>query len=367
MKIVFVSNYFNHHQKPVSDAFYKATNGDFKFIETTEITPWRRKMGYKEIEAPYTLKHTAETHEEVMNLINNADVVITDAEFLDLTRERYNAGKLTFRYAERLFKSKLRYLKAPVHALKAWKTRNMLMLCSSAFTARDFHLMGFYKGKTYKWGYFPERSVTNDEKSMVENSLPNSILWVGRLIDWKHPESFVYVAKRLMSDGYTFSINVIGWGDMESQMKEIIQKEGLSYYVHFLGSMSPAEVRNHMVQSQIFLFTSDEGEGWGAVLNEAMNSGCAVVASDKIGSVPFMIKDGVNGLSFKSCDWDDLYTKVKYLIDHREDRAKMAAEALNTIKETWNEETAVKNFISLASSMLKGENPDIKDGPCSPA
>ena len=98
-----------------------------------------------------------------------------------------------------------------------------------------------------------------------------------------------------------------------------------------------------------------------------MNSGCAVVASDKIGSVPFMIKDGVNGLSFKSCDWDDLYAKVKYLLDHQEDRAKMAAEALNTIKETWNEETAVKNFISLASSMLKGENPYIKDGPCSPA
>lgn len=98
-----------------------------------------------------------------------------------------------------------------------------------------------------------------------------------------------------------------------------------------------------------------------------MNSGCAVVASDKKGSVPFVIMDGVNGLSFKSCDWSDLYTKVKYLLDHQDKRAKMASEALKTIKETWNEETAVNNFISLASSMLKGEKTDIKDVPCSPA
>lgn len=367
MKIVFVSNFFNHHQKPVCDAFYHATNGEFKFIETTEITPWRRKMGYKEIDAPYTLKHNPETHDAVMSLINNADVVITDAEFLDLTQERYDAGKLTFRYAERLFKSKLRYLKAPVHGLKAWRTRNMYMLCSSAFTARDFHLMGFYRGKTYKWGYFPERTPVDDKEALVENCTKNSILWVGRLIDWKHPESVVYVAKRLADEGYDFTIMIIGWGDMEEQLKKDVLQNHLSDKVLFLGVMSPAEVRAHMVESEVFLFTSDEGEGWGAVLNEAMNSGCAVVASDRIGSVPFMIKDGTNGMSFKSKDWNDLYDKVKFLLDHSVSRKAIAREALHTIDKIWNEENAVRSFINLVTSLLSGETPNIKDGPCSPS
>ena len=49
-----------------------------------------------------------------------------------------------------------------------------------------------------------------------------------------------------------------------------------------------------MEKSEIFLFTSDKGEGWGAVLNESMNSACAVVASHAIGSVPFLLKDGEN-------------------------------------------------------------------------
>lgn len=51
--------------------------------------------------------------------------------------------------------------------------------------------------------------------------------------------------------------------------------------------MKASEVRSYMEKADIYLFTSDFNEGWGAVLNESMNSGCAVVASHAIGSVPF--------------------------------------------------------------------------------
>ena len=36
-----------------------------------------------------------------------------------------------------------------------------------------------------------------------------------------------------------------------------------------------------MEKADIFLFTSDRREGWGAVANEAMNSACALVVSGK--------------------------------------------------------------------------------------
>ena len=367
MKIVLISNFFNHHQKPVSDAFYKATKGEYWFVETTIITPWRKKMGYKEIAAPYTVKISDENRAEVIAIINDADVVITDAEFLDLTKERYEAGKLIFRYSERLFKSRLRYLKAPVHTLKAWRTRKMYMLCSSAFTSRDYHLLGFYQNKTYKWGYFPVRSVTNNIADVIEHKKNNSILWVGRMIDWKHPESVIFVAEHLLKDGYDFDINIIGWGEMEVQMKTEVQNKGLIDKVHFLGSMSPSEVQGHMAGSAIFLFTSDEGEGWGAVLNEAMNNGCAVVASDKIGSVPFLLKNGENGFEFKSKDWDDLYLKVRLLFDDSNRRKAVALRAYETIDKTWNEEQAVENFIALSQALIEGKKSNIFEGPCSPA
>ena len=45
-----------------------------------------------------------------------------------------------------------------------------------------------------------------------------------------------------------------------------------------------------MEESEIYLVTSDRKEGWGAVVNEAMNSGCAVVADHMIGAAPWMIR-----------------------------------------------------------------------------
>lgn len=53
-----------------------------------------------------------------------------------------------------------------------------------------------------------------------------------------------------------------------------------------------------MKRCQLHVFTSNYLEGWGAVVSEAMNSGCCVVANRQIGAVPFLIEDGVNGKSY---------------------------------------------------------------------
>ena len=77
-------------------------------------------MGYKEITADYVLDCTKkENRSKAIDLINKADAVITDAEDLSLTQGRYLRGGLLFRYSERLFKSGLRYLKAPMHFVEA--------------------------------------------------------------------------------------------------------------------------------------------------------------------------------------------------------------------------------------------------------
>ena len=124
-----------------------------------------------------------------------------------------------------------------------------------------------------------------------------------------------------------------------------------------------------MEKSEIYLFTSDRQEGWGAVLNESMNSACAVVANSAIGSVPFMIKDQHNGFIYKSGNVDDLYKKVKCLIDNPDKVKKAGLAAYNTCVNEWNAENAAKRFYALAKAVLHGEeNPDIfADGVCSKA
>jgi len=131
--------------------------------------------------------------------------------------------------------------------------------------------------------------------------------------------------------------------------------------------MKPEQVREHMEKSNIYLFTSDFNEGWGAVLNESMNSGCAVVASHAIGSVPFLIKNEKNGFIYKNGDIQDLYQYTKRLLDDRRLCVKLGREAYRTLAETWNAKVAAERFIQLAKGLLRDENVLFQDGPCSKA
>ena len=134
------------------------------------------------------------------------------------------------------------------------------------------------------------------------------------------------------------------------------------------GEKTPQKVREYMEEAEIFLFTANKQEGWGAVMNESMNSACAVVACRAIGSVPYLIEDGVNGYSYKDGDFEDLYQKTKALLLENDKREKMAKAAYNTIIKKWSPSVAAQRFLSLATSLINDTPIEgYKDGPCSPA
>ena len=117
-----------------------------------------------------------------------------------------------------------------------------------------------------------------------------------------------------------------------------------------------------MEASEIFLFTSGKSEGWGAVLNESMNSGCAVVANKAIGSVPYLIKDGENGLTYNGTE-KDFYEKVKGVLGNRKTIAKLGKSAYITLLKTWNADVAARNLVEI---ILNGDNDSLGgEGPCS--
>ena len=195
-----------------------------------------------------------------------------------------------------------------------------------------------------------------------------SILWVARLIGLKHPELAVEVGKRLKEAGVSFQLNMIGVGDKQTQIEKLIEQYDLSDNVHLLGSMTPEDVRVHMEKSQIFLFTSDKNEGWGAVLNEAMNSGCAVVANEAIGSVRYLINDGVNGLQYNDEEPNDLYGKILTLVNDKQKIDYLGRNAYKTIKEEWNPKIAAERFLTLSEYLLSGKKgTPFTDNVCSKA
>jgi glycosyltransferase involved in cell wall biosynthesis len=160
---------------------------------------------------------------------------------------------------------------------------------------------------------------------------------------------------------------MIGSGEMVNLIQKLIIKLGVSNCVSLLGNISNKEVRNHMLSANIFLFTSDKKEGWGAVLNEAMSSGCAVVASHSIGAAPYLIENRENGLMFKSGALKSLINNVELLFLDKQKRESMAKKAYETMSNEWSPQQAATNFIKLADSLLNNNKCILEKGPCSPA
>lgn len=375
MKIIYLSNFFNHHQKFLSDVLFEHLGDGYHFVETCEIPKAQKELGYHSYKVPYILKYNGQTKGEIDKMIMDADIVICGAAPLNMIKRRVRAGKIVIRNSERRYKSFLRYLKWPIYTYQSLFFNKGFLLAASAFAPRDYVLSGMKLSKCYRWGYFPEVKLYDNVEEIFERKRKNrglkqldvSILWVARLIGLKHPEAAIEVANMLEKEGIRYELNIIGAGPLEDNVNELIKTNGLSSNVHLLGPVPPERVRDYMEESDIFLFTSDQNEGWGAVLNESMNSACAVVAGHMIGSVPYLIKNHENSLIFRSEDWDDLCDKVKHLALNPKEREVMGLNAYKTLVNTWNPRVAGENLIKLCESLLKGEGTPIEDGPCSRA
>ena len=102
-------------------------------------------------------------------------------------------------------------------------------------------------------------------------------------------------------------------------------------------------------------------------MNEAMNSGCAVVASAEAGSTPFLIQNQENGLTYQSGDIETLYRLVTRLLVEPELARRLGMNAYETIVNEWNAEVAAKRLVLLAEKLLAGSTYSFCSGPCSNA
>lgn len=374
-KIVFISNYLTHHQIPFCDEMCRQKNIEFVFISTTKFSQQREALGWKNnAERGYFLEYKPdEENTGIKIIIDDADVVIIGSAPNKLVSYRIKNNKPVFRYSERPLKKGIELKKYPFRFVK-WRIQNpqnkkIYMLCASGYTASDYKKFGLFKNRTYKWGYFPETKEYSDTESLMKSKKDSTILWCGRFVGFKHIENAIELAKNLCESGYDFSLEIIGDGDNKEELEKLIKQYGIAEKVKFLGAMSTEKVREYMEQAGIYIMTSDRGEGWGAVVNEAMNSCCAVVASNLAGSVPYLIKNGINGLVYQSGDVGELTAKVEFLLDNPSEQKRLGQAAYDTITEIWNARIAAERFVNLANHITDGEqSPDLySEGPCSRA
>lgn len=390
MFLAYYVNYFNHHRIVMAEELYKLLGKDFIFIATMPRDPRQLKGGEDYSCRSYCLQaaENQENHYLAMKYAKEAEVCSFGAGALPYAIERAKHGRkdgISFETGERWLKKGWINILSP-RLIKWWWTyqtvfrkRNFYKLCASAFAAADHEKLGTYRNRCYKWGYFTSVNEELPIKTIVKKNAESQVvkvIWCARYLQWKHPELPVLLAHKLKGKGYSFHIDMYGdEGNAaahdaiypKEKLKRLISELGVEDCVTLMGNRSNREIIQAMQDCAIFLFTSDQNEGWGAVANEAMSNGCALVAGDKIGSTPYLIRDGINGFMFKNCDVDSLTEKVEYLLNNPLKLQQMQVNAYKDMVTFWSPKVAAKNLLQLIEDLKNGRESSIEYGPCSKA
>lgn len=403
MKLVFYSVVLNHHQAPVADEFYKILGDEYCFVELINLGD--NKGATEDYgKRPYLLRawESQETHDKAMWLTRTAECCIfSGIDALPYEKERMRLGLLSFDMGERWLKHGYKSFASPrllkwlwAYYTGGWKHKPIHKLCMSAFAASDHYKMGTFKNKAYKWGYFTSVAryenqnenfcgtggdVEVEASTDVSTSEITPLMWCSRFLKWKHSELPILMAERLKKKGYKIHLDMYGTGECEKSAKKLAENLYLMDVVTFHEAVPNDQVHKAMRRAEIFLFTSDRYEGWGAVANESLSERCVLVASDDIGSSPYLIADGFNGFTFQSskpsCSFgnpdmaalDSLCEKVEWLLKHPTERKQMQQNAERLMQEIWSPTNAAKSLLKLIDDLQNGEQSSIQEGPCSKA
>ena len=382
MKLVFYSNYLNIHQVYLMDEFHKLLGDVFRFVATLPRNEKELKGGLDYSTRPYCIfaVESEKAHEEALRLAREAETCVFGACSQDYAVERAtkNPQGLSFEMGERWLKNGWMTIGSPVfrkwvmNYFHYYRKSNFHKLCCSAFAAQDDERMCVYRGRHYKWGYFTEVPENLEPVKPLETLAQRSqshtqvqLMWCARFIDWKHPELPIRLAAMLKESGYDVHLDMYGDGIMLPAMEQLSKELNIVDLITFHGNIPNSEIHQAMRNHDIFLFTSDRGEGWGAVANEAMSEGCLLIGTDEIGAVPYLVKHKETGMIFRSCDLDSLFEQVKYLLDNPDVRWQISKAGQESIVRLWNPENAAKSLLQLIEDIQAGRECTIAEGPCS--
>jgi glycosyltransferase involved in cell wall biosynthesis len=364
-KIVFLSNYLNHHQIDFCDALYKKLKSNFLFYSTESINRLEEGAQLNNIHRPYLrYLHDSRLHSD----LNDSKVIIFASGPKNILISLVNSNKIVFFYSERLFKKSFLQALHPRNIMeyfcfyKKIDKNNVYFLAAGSYVKGDLKIYNLFNNRILRWGYFPSfKKYHLDKLVQLKRNNKVKILWVGRMINWKRPLILIDVANFLKYSGIkNFSITVIGKGILINSLKEKIKKFNLQQNINIIESVKPSKIHRFFSRSHIFISTSNKQEGWGATINEALSYGCHTFASYNIGASKFLI----NNEYYEYKNLNHLKKNILNLIISK-NYMKINKKGFNTINFTWNGSKAASRFITFSNSLINQKSKEYSYGPLS--
>ena len=122
---------------------------------------------------------------------------------------------------------------------------------------------------------------------------------------------------------------LLGDGEIKDKIQMFAKKNKLNN-VKFLPFQRPKELVKFYHKSDVFILPS-RYETWGLTINESMSAGNAILASEECGASYDLVKNNINGYTFKNHDENDLSKKLFLIFKKKNKINKFKKNSLKII------------------------------------
>ena len=197
------------------------------------------------------------------------------------------------------------------------------------------------------------RPLTDDERDSArkkwnigENDSVIGI--VSKLWEGKGHEVLIETFGEIKNEIKGAMLIIVGEGYLENNLRDLVNRLGLTDSVLFTGFQ--ADIPEIIASFDIAVLPSFF-EGMGRVLLEAMAMEKPVVAS-RVGGIPDLVKDGINGFLTTPGDAKGLAESIKKLLNDKKLAISMGKEGRKRVTDKFSAETMVRSINNVYTECL---------------
>jgi glycosyltransferase involved in cell wall biosynthesis len=156
-------------------------------------------------------------------------------------------------------------------------------------------------------------------------------------------------------------LDLVGSGPLEQELREQVQRLGLSGRVRFHGTRSEVEVAQLLDRADLFVLASvvarnGRMDGVPVALMEALATGLPVVAS-RLSGIPELVRDGETGVLARPGDPEDLARALRAVLADPEAAAARARAGRRLIEREFDIERSADDMLELFGVARAGTGP----------
>jgi glycosyltransferase involved in cell wall biosynthesis len=196
-----------------------------------------------------------------------------------------------------------------------------------AVLAMGQHGVEFYRHAGFPFGVlYPFMYQCEAFAGVVSSEMhdPVRLVYAGRFIPRKGVDVMIRALSQCRQQNW--HLQIIGEGPGKAEMQTLAEASGIGRQIEWLGAQPSNRILDLLSQNDVCLIPS-RFEGWGVVCNEALQSGLAVICSDKVTSRE-IVQASQAGKIFRSGDANELAGCIQSLLENPESIGKMRQNAI---------------------------------------